>query len=268
MIRLTRQKELIPAPERGPAIRGPQDWDSLPAGFSFECGGEGETHLDIVLCDGYYYECKVSHQKASNTRPGTGASWSTYWTLGTTLAFVATKILMATYALVENLGVTAIEMKDGQGNILFEAKNGSVTCKTGNFENVDVKGVIKASAMYGETYLVTGNKTIDPVADKTSCYVFFTSGPDATLTLPDPSSYDGLEIQFILPQTMRYAGSLYVQYSGNIYYSPVHTDTNFIAIKPAMLSASTKVQIINNQLVTIKAIQGKWFVVSGFVYPS
>lgn len=158
MIRLTRQKELIPAPERGPAIRGPQDWDSLPAGFAFECGGEGEAHLDIVLCDGYFYECKVSHQKASNTRPGTGASWSTYWTLGTTLSFVATKILMATYALVENLGVTAIEMKDGQGNVLFEAKNGSVTCKTGNFENVEISGKVTATEGSITGDVVVGNK--------------------------------------------------------------------------------------------------------------
>ena len=267
MITLYTQKTLIPAPARGPSVRGPQDWDSLPVLFPFECGAKGETHLDIVLCDGYYYECKKSHPKVNTTRPGTGTYWGTYWKLGTTLEFVATKILLATYALVENLGVTAIEMKDGQGNILFEAKNGNVTCKTGNFENVNVKGVIKASAMYGETFLVTGDKTIDPAADKTTCYVFFTSGSSATLTLPDPSTYDGLELQFILPQTMRLTGSLYVQYSGNIYYSPVHTDTDFIAIKPGLLSASTKVVVIQNQLVTIKAIQGKWFVVSGFVYP-
>ena len=54
------------------------------------------------------------------------------------MEIVATQILLATYALVKNLGVEAIEMKDSNNNILFQAKNGSVTCKTGNFENINV----------------------------------------------------------------------------------------------------------------------------------
>ena len=58
---------------------------------------------------------------------------------------VATKILLATYALVENLGVTTIDMKDSAGNILFRAKDGNVICKTGTFENVNITGRLKGS---------------------------------------------------------------------------------------------------------------------------
>jgi hypothetical protein len=33
-------------------------------------------------------------------------------------------------------------MKDANGNILFQAKDGAVTCKTGTFENVTVQGTL------------------------------------------------------------------------------------------------------------------------------
>ena len=57
---------------------------------------------------------------------------------------MATKILLASYALVKNLGVECIDMRDAAGNILFQAKGGNVTCKTGTFENIKVSGDITA----------------------------------------------------------------------------------------------------------------------------
>ena len=55
MIDLVTQKELIPAPH-GVRVRGPQEWDSLPSGYEFFSGGRNEDIIDIVLCDGYYYD--------------------------------------------------------------------------------------------------------------------------------------------------------------------------------------------------------------------
>lgn len=263
MTNLVTQKELIPAP-RGVRVRGPQEWDSLPSGYGFYSGGRNEGIIDLVLCGGYYYDCRVSHTKSGNNKPGT-AGGSSYWSLSTQLDFVATRILLAQYALVKNLGVETIEMKDAGGNVLFQAKNGNVTCKTGTFENVTVEGVIKAAATYGRTYNVTGNMTVNPETDKSTCYVFFASGASATLTLPSPTDYDGLELQFIFLQTMRYAGALYIQHSGGIYFPQTTYDEEKIVIKPGFLQRKTKIEVYTNNLVTIKAIQGMWYVISGFV---
>jgi hypothetical protein len=52
---------------------------------------------------------------------------------------VATQILLATYAVIKNLGVEAIEMKNAAGNTVFLAKDGVVTCQTGTFNNITVQ---------------------------------------------------------------------------------------------------------------------------------
>lgn len=130
--------------EQGATLRGPQAWSDCAVGYSFQQGAVGETWKDVVLYNGNYYSCVKSHTKTASNYPGsTTATANGYWQLGDKIELVATKILLATYALVENLGVTAIDMKDDDGNILFQAKDGAVTCKTGTFENVTISGVLK-----------------------------------------------------------------------------------------------------------------------------
>ena len=125
--------------ERGPAMRGPQAWSDCATGYAFQAGGTGEEWKDVVLYNGNYYSCKKSHTKTSTNYPGSATSeYNGYWQLGDAVELVATKILLATYALVKNLGVEAIEMKDADGNVLFQAKNGDVTCKTGTFNGITV----------------------------------------------------------------------------------------------------------------------------------
>lgn len=125
--------------ERGPAMRGPQAWSDCATGYAFQAGGTGEEWKDVVLYNGNYYSCKKSHTKTSTNYPGSATSeYNGYWQLGDAVELVATKILLATYALVKNLGVEAIEMKDADGNMLFQAKNGDVTCKTGTFNGITV----------------------------------------------------------------------------------------------------------------------------------
>ncbi len=132
--------------ERGPALRGPQAWSDCATGYAFKAGNTGEEWKDVVLYNGNYYSCVKSHTKTASNYPGsTTAVNNGYWQLGDAIELVATKILLATYALVENLGVTAIDMKDSSGNILFQAKDGNVTCKTGTFENVNISGKLKGS---------------------------------------------------------------------------------------------------------------------------
>ena len=126
--------------KRGATLRGPQAWSDCANNYSFQAGGYNEEFKDVVLYNGNYYSCIKSHTKSSSNYPGSTADTNNhYWQLGDKVELVASNILLATYALVKNLGVEAIDMKDGNGNILFRAKDGVVTCKTGNFENISVK---------------------------------------------------------------------------------------------------------------------------------
>ena len=130
--------------EQGAVLRGPQAWSDCATGYAFQAGGAGEKWQDVVIYGNNYYSCVKSHTKTSSNYPGsTTAINNGYWQLGDKIELVATKILLATYALVKNLGVEAIDMKDANGNILFQAKDGAVTCKTGTFENVTVQGTLK-----------------------------------------------------------------------------------------------------------------------------
>lgn len=131
--------------DRGPALRGPQAWSDCATGYAFQAGGDGEAWKDVVMYGNNYYSCIKSHSKSATNYPGsTDDQNNKYWQLGDKIELVATKILLATYALVKNLGVECIDMKDASGNVLFQAKGGNVTCKTGTFENIKVSGDITA----------------------------------------------------------------------------------------------------------------------------
>ena len=125
---------------RGPALRGPQDWNALPTSYYFYQGAEGETYKDVVLYGGNFYSCIKTHNKRSGVVP----TDATYWQLADKVEIIASKILLSTYALIQNLGASAIEMKDpNTGQTLFYAKDGTVSCKVGIFENVTVSGTVK-----------------------------------------------------------------------------------------------------------------------------
>lgn len=122
--------------DRGPALRGPQAWSDCAVGYVFQSGASGEEYKDVVLYGNNYYSCIKSHTKtASNTPGSTTDTNSGLWKLADKFEIVATKILLAQYALVKNLGVEAIDMKDSKGNIIFQAKDGNVTCNSGTFTN-------------------------------------------------------------------------------------------------------------------------------------
>lgn len=122
--------------DRGPALRGPQAWSDCAVGYMFQSGASGEEYKDVVLYGGNYYTCIKSHTKtASNTPRSATDTNSGLWKLADKFEMVATKILLAQYALVKNLGVEAIDMKDADDNIIFQAKDGNVTCNSGTFTN-------------------------------------------------------------------------------------------------------------------------------------
>lgn len=132
--------------EKGASLRGPQDWEKLSDGYTFYPGKEGDDYKDVVYYKGNYYVCQMEHAKTSDNYPTSSADTSTgYWLKGDKMELIATDIMLANYAVIKNLGVEAVEMKDSDGNVVFEAKDGNVTCNKGTFENVDVSGTITST---------------------------------------------------------------------------------------------------------------------------
>lgn len=169
--------------EKGKYMRGPQDWDSLPDGFTFYPLENNEVaFFDVIEYEGEYYECNKKHTKSSSVTPL--ADHKAYggkgnWTLGIRFSMVATKILLAQYALVKNLGVETIDMKDAEGNIIFQAKDGSVTCNSGIFNNIKVTG---NSEFSGTMKAVSGSfKSLDCVDDSGKVVGNITFGSDGRM---------------------------------------------------------------------------------------
>lgn len=130
--------------DRGPALRGPQAWSDCAVGYTFQSGANGEEYKDVVLYGNNYYSCIKSHAKTASNNPGSTIDTNSgLWKLSDKLEMVATKILLAQYALVKNLGVETIDMKDADGKIIFQAKDGEVICNSGTFKNIKVIGSMR-----------------------------------------------------------------------------------------------------------------------------
>ena len=173
--------------EQGATLRGPQAWSDCATGYNFYAGGPGETFVDVVMYNSNYYVCKKSHTKTSSNYPGsTTANNNGLWQLGDSINLVATKILMATYAVVENLGVRAIEMKDANGNLLFTAKDGNVVCKTGTFQNCIIEGYFQTKF----TEVGSGSFTINDVLNISTYGGVYSQ----VITLPSSPSFIGKRV--------------------------------------------------------------------------
>ena len=166
--------------DRGPALRGPQAWSDCAVGYVFKSGANGEEYKDIVLYGNNYYSCIKSHTKTASNNPGSATDTNSgLWKLADKLEMVATKILLAQYALVKNLGVETIDMKDDEGNIIFQAKDGNVTCNSGTFNNIKVTG---NSEFSGTMKAVSGSfKSLDCVDDSGKVVGNITFGSDGRM---------------------------------------------------------------------------------------
>ena len=125
------------------SVRGAQGWKgALPrigkweSGGTYYQGGEGEEFYDIKLYNGKYYLCKASHSGRTTTPDqDTG-----YWVEATNeWKFIATDLIKADKGVVENLNANYITMTDENDNIIFQAKDGEVTCNKGNFQSINVE---------------------------------------------------------------------------------------------------------------------------------
>lgn len=267
--------------DRGPALRGPQAWSDCAVGYMFQSGASGEEYKDVVLYGGYYYSCIKSHTKTASNNPGSATDTNSgLWKLADPVEIVATKILLAQYALVKNLGVEAIDMKDANGNIIFQAKDGNVTCNSGTFKNITVKGnssfegSVKANMFYGTVRKVTPGSTytIDPVNEPYNFYYVENPTKRTFIVLPKAANYDGLEINIFtkMPPSSSLSYRTIVKAQDN--------DDFYVKQNAAIVSSNIAVEKINvgytnfkNDVVTtapdayirFKCIGGAWYAISG-----
>lgn len=267
--------------DRGPALRGPQAWSDCAVGYVFQSGASGEEYKDVVLYGGYYYSCIKSHTKTASNNPGSATDTNSgLWKLADPVEIVATKILLAQYALVKNLGVEAIDMKDANGNIIFQAKDGNVTCNSGTFKNITVKGnssfegSVKANMFYGTVRKVTPGSTytIDPVNEPYNFYYVENPTKRTFIVLPKAANYDGLEINILtkMPPSSSLSYRTIVKAQGN--------DDFYVKQNAAIVSSNIAVEKINveytnfkndvvttapNAYIRFKCIGGAWYAISG-----
>lgn len=267
--------------DRGPALRGPQAWSDCAVGYMFQSGASGEEYKDVVLYGGYYYSCIKSHTKTASNNPGSATDTNSgLWKLADPVEIVATKILLAQYALVKNLGVEAIDMKDANGNIIFHAKDGNVTCNSGTFKNITVKGnssfegSVKANMFYGTVRKVTPGSTytIDPVNEPYNFYYVENPTKRTFIVLPKAANYDGLEINIFTK--MPPSSSL----SYRTIFKAQDNDDFYVKQNAAIVSSNIAVEKINvgytnfkndvvttvpNTYIRFKCIGGAWYAISG-----
>lgn len=267
--------------DRGPALRGPQAWSDCAVGYMFQSGASGEEYKDVVLYGGYYYSCIKSHTKTASNNPGSATDTNSgLWKLADPVEIVATKILLAQYALVKNLGVEAIDMKDANGNIIFQAKDGNVTCDSGTFKNITVKGnssfegSVKANMFYGTVGKVTPGSTytIDPVNEPYNFYYVENPTKRTFIVLPKAANYDGLEINIFtkMPPSSSLSYRTIVKAQDN--------DDFYVKQNAAIVSSNIAVEKINveytnfkndvvttapNAYIRFKCIGGAWYAISG-----
>ena len=140
--------------KRGAILRGPCDWNDVAPGARFENGTDGCEFFDVVIRDGEYYSCAVTHTKAIDDKdngPGSNLDKTNhYWQSAADFEFVATKLILAKYALIKNLGVESLIMPnpdDEEADPLCVIDNGNIEINTGEFKNIKVSGDITADTL-------------------------------------------------------------------------------------------------------------------------
>lgn len=234
---------------QGPTLRV-QDWNKCTSNgtvnYNFYQGDVenlSEPYKDVVLYNNNYYSCIKTHSNKSILPTN-----QTYWQLGDKIELVATNVLLATYSLIKNLGAEAIEMKDGNGNVVFYAKGGTLTCKTGVFENVTIKGNLYTPYYNIDTSNIASLATYsyDSTYDfyyyaldlaKTGLNIQINPGTSAPvyISLPANSTYKGAEANILCT-------NYYVVLRGVYRMNGSGTNVSYVAYNP-MLYRGQKIKL-------------------------
>ena len=101
----------------GISVRGPQMWVNVADGFAFSDRTIGNEWLDVVVHNNVFYSCVQSHAKSSENEPGTDGG-AAYWKATEKQEIVATYLLLAQKALIENLVVSMLETSINGGSYI------------------------------------------------------------------------------------------------------------------------------------------------------
>ena len=101
----------------GISVRGPQMWANVADGFAFSDRTIGNEWLDVVVHNNVFYSCIQSHAKSSENEPGTDGG-AAYWKATEKQEIVATYLLLAQKALIENLVVSMLETSINGGSYI------------------------------------------------------------------------------------------------------------------------------------------------------
>ena len=98
----------------GISVRGPQMWVNVADGFAFSDRTIGNEWLDVVVHNNVFYSCIQSHAKSADNEPGTDGG-AAYWKATEKQEIVATYLLLAEKALIENLVVGEVKTVGSNG---------------------------------------------------------------------------------------------------------------------------------------------------------
>lgn len=101
----------------GISVRGPQMWVNVADGFAFSDRTIGNEWLDVVVHNNVFYSCIQSHAKSATIEPGTDGG-AAYWKATEKQEIVATYLLLAQKALIENLVVSMLETSINGGSYI------------------------------------------------------------------------------------------------------------------------------------------------------
>lgn len=193
---------------RGPALRGPQAWNDLPSNYHFQAGAEGQTYLDVVLYNGYYYLCTKAHNKAPSNYPGsTQDQIYHYWQLGDSVDLIATKVLLAANAVINFAQTNQILVMKSDGTTValglgggsYPLWIGAPTAANASFKvDIDGKLVATRAEIGGKISAQSLTMPFEAVEGVTHTYALddpcnivlsmYGGGSTVTLSLPDNNS--------------------------------------------------------------------------------
>ena len=171
-------------------------------------------------------------------------------------------------------------MKDANGNIIFQAKDGNVTCNSGTFKNITVKGnssfegSVKANMFYGTVRKVTPGSTytIDPVSEPYNFYYVENPTKRTFIVLPKAANYEGLEINIFtksLPSSsLSYRTIVKAQANDDLYVKQnaaiVSSDLAVEKINVGYTNfKNDSVTTATDSYIRFKCIGGAWYAISG-----
>lgn len=84
------------------------------------CGAPDEKYDDTVLVgtDGFYH-CIKTHVSSESNKPGSGGNWTTYWERGSKIDNLATDLVLAKKAIIQNL-ISSMVQTEYEGNARVE----------------------------------------------------------------------------------------------------------------------------------------------------